>query len=109
MLALLRRSRDDLARGAGETHRLPDKNLLTAVRPPCALGNADVFDLLVREHLIDRVDRTARHSDRVEYLDPFGTALVDRALVDFRIQRVAVLGTQRAGGIIRMLDRKSVV
>ena len=49
-----------------------------------------MLDLLVCEHLVDRIDRPAWHANRIEYVDPLGTALVNRALVDLRIQRSGV-------------------
>src|SRR5262249_59555272 len=105
MLTLLGWRRDDLAWRAGQLHRLSDKSLFAAVRPSGALCDADVLDLLVSEHLVDRIDRTAWHAKRVEDIDPFGAAFVSRALVDFRVERIAVFHPQGASGIVRMLDQ----
>src|SRR5512143_800007 len=71
VLALPRRRRHDLAWRARKLHRLADKDLLAAVGALRSLRDTDVLDLLVREHLINCVNRPAWHADLVENIYPF--------------------------------------
>src|SRR5262249_27961556 len=70
-----------------------------------------MLDLRVGEHLIDRIDRPARHPGFVEALDPVGTGTLRGQLVDFRIESVAILQSigaicvLRPGDQLRRLER----
>src|SRR4249920_4010925 len=105
MLALRRRRRHDLAWCARKLHWLTDKNLLGTVGTLRSLRDTDVLDLLVREHLIDCINRPAWHANLVEDIYPFGAGLVHGPLVDLGVERVAVFRAQRSGRVIGMLDQ----
>src|SRR6185312_6151227 len=68
------------------------------------LGNAEMFDLSITEHLVDRIDRTAGHTGGVQLLDPKVGRSPFRKAVDRRIQRVAVLRARGRRGVIRIVD-----
>ena len=59
----------------------------------------EMLDLFVLEHLIDRIDRATGHAGGVELPDPgMGRFLLSQR-VDLDIERIAVLGTCRCGGV----------
>ena len=67
------------------------------------LGEAEVLHLRVREGLVDRVDRPARHAGLVEGVDPVGAGVLDGFLFHQRVDGIAVLRARRAGRVVRML------
>src|SRR3974390_60581 len=97
MLALRGRRGGDLRRRARQLERLRYEQLLAAVRLVAGNRRAEVFHLLIGEDLVNGIDRSARHTGAVEYLDPFGAGLVHRALADLSVHRHAVLRAQQAG------------
>src|SRR4051812_2318197 len=97
VLAERGRRRVELARRAREPERLADQRELALFH---RLRHADMLDLRVGEHLVDRIDRPARHPRLVEPVDPLGAAALDRMPVDLGIERVAVLGAAGAGRVI---------
>ena len=70
VLAPLRRRGADAARDAGHVDRRGDQ--LGLPEPPVLHrgGEAEMLDLRVGEHLVDRVDRPARDAGALEQLDP---------------------------------------
>src|SRR4051812_46364393 len=86
VLADIRRPRRDLARGARQRERLADQAELAAVGACRLLRDAEVPDLRVGKHLVDRVNRPARHAGLVDDVDPVGARLRRGALVDRGIE-----------------------
>src|SRR5215472_15582780 len=60
---------DELARRTRQRHGLAHQRERAALD---RLGHPHVLDLRVGGHLVDRIDRPARHARRVEALDPVG-------------------------------------
>jgi hypothetical protein len=79
--------------------RLTNQTDVTILGVRHILRDAEMLDLFVLEHLIDRIDRATRNASGVELPDPgIGRFLLSER-VDLRIERIAVLGTCRRGGI----------
>src|SRR5262245_16925285 len=97
----VRRPRGDLARRAPQFERLADEPEPAAIGSRRFLRNTEVLDLRIVENLIDRIDRTARNTDFIENLDPFGAGFRFRRLVDFGIELVTVLQPQLACLVVR--------
>src|SRR5439155_1023546 len=91
VLAQLRRRSRDSRRRAREPDRLVDDADLAELRALRAHRGAEMPHLRVGEHLVDRVDRAARHFGRDHHLDPLGGGARGERLLDLRIQRDAVL------------------
>src|SRR5688572_29390961 len=102
MLALRRRTHRHPARRARQRHRLPDEADRSAILLRRALRDAEMLDLRIVEHLIDVVDRPARHAGLVENLDPLGARLLFGVSADLLVELLAVLRAQLTGRIIRM-------
>src|SRR6185295_11256872 len=98
VLAERRRMRDDPARRAAERHRLAEVRHVADL-----LHDAELAHLRVRERLVDRIDRAARHAGRVERIDPVGGAARSQVPLDVAVQAVAVLGAQRRGLVVGVL------
>ena len=71
-----------------------------------ALRHAEMLDLRVGEHLVDRIDRPARHAGLVQALDPLGAGSAGHVRVDLGIERVAIFRARRAGLIVRILQQR---
>jgi len=65
------------------------------------LGHAEMLDLRVREHLVDRIDRAAGHARGIELLDPGLARLLLGVLLISAFERLAVLRAVRGGGVFR--------
>ena len=65
-----------------------------------------MLHLRVGEHLVDGIDRAARHAGFVQAFDPIGAAAAGEITVDFDIERVAVLRARRAVGVVRILQER---
>jgi hypothetical protein len=63
------------------------------------LGDAEISDLGILEHLLDRTDRPAGHAGGVELRDPGLGGLRISELAKFGIERIAVPGARRRGGV----------
>src|SRR6266851_5673983 len=63
------------------------------------LRDAEMRDLIVLEHLVDRIDRAAGHAGGVELPDPGVGGFLLGELADRSVERVAVLGARRGGGV----------
>src|SRR5712672_2514606 len=101
VLAELGRRRVQLAGRARQREGLADQRELALLH---RLRHADMLDLRVGEHLVDRIDRSARHARLVEPVDPLGAAALDGVPVDLGIERVAVLRAAGAGRIVGIGD-----
>ena len=66
------------------------------------LRDAEMLDLRVLEHLVDRVDRPAGHAGLVELADPGLGRLRHGALLDLGVERIAVLGAGRRRRVVGM-------
>ena len=106
MLAELRRRRGDLALGARHDERLADHVERRLVLLLHALGDAEMLDLRIGEHLVDVVDRAARHAGLVHDLDPFRAALVRRVGIDLGVERLAVLRARLGVLVLRLLHQR---
>jgi hypothetical protein len=99
LLAELRRPCCHFARGARQRDRLADQADVTVLGIRHVLRDAEMLDLSVLEHLVDGIDRAAGHADRVELPDPGVARFLFSEFADLRVERVAVLGTRRRGGV----------
>ena len=70
LLAEFRRPRGHLAWRARQRHRLADELDVAVLVVRHVLGDAEMLDLGVVEHLVDRIDRAAGHAGLVQFLDP---------------------------------------
>ncbi len=61
--------------------------------------------LRVGEHLIDRIERPARHANFVHQLDPIGARPPLGDLGDLLVERLAVLRARRSVGVIRVAQQ----
>ena len=91
MFAQFGRRRADIARGPAHVDRLADHVHLAVCGRRDRRGKAQMLDLRVIEHLVDRVDGSAGHAALVEEIDPLGAVFRLRVFRDFGVQRVAVL------------------
>jgi hypothetical protein len=69
------------------------------------LGDAEMFDLGVGEHLVHLVDRPGRHPGPVETVDPFGAGVLLGDLLDRGIERLAVVRARAAGLVVGVLGQ----
>src|SRR5215213_8891292 len=105
LLAELRRARGHAARRARQRHWLADELDVAVLVVRHVLGNAEVLDLGVVEHLVDRIDRAAGHAGLVQFLDPGVRRFLFGELADYFVQRVAVLRARGRGGVIGIGDQ----
>src|SRR5437899_1043439 len=75
---------------ARERHRLPHQHLLAEVLRGDLLQHAEMLHLRLLEHLFQIIDAPARHTRRVELVDPVVARLRGEALLDLGIEPVAV-------------------
>src|SRR6185437_9856785 len=68
------------------------------------LGNTEMLDLSIIEHLVNRIDRTTGHTGCVQLLHPSVGRFPFRKAVDRRIERVAVLRARGRRVVIRIVD-----
>ena len=90
MLALFRRRRAQLARGAAEFHRLSDQLLRPARRMVNRARDADMPYLRIGENLVDAINWAAWHTRRIQQVNPFGGLPRSRDLLDRGIEPVAI-------------------
>src|SRR5207245_10076788 len=88
---------------ADQGHRLPDDAQPAAGRRDLPY-DAQVLDLGVGEHLVDRMDRPARNARLVESIDPLGAGAAGQIGLQLGVESVAVLEARRGGGVLRPLD-----
>src|SRR5579863_2643554 len=100
LLAELRRSGYNLAWRARQRDRLADQADVARFRVGDVLGDAEMLNLGVREHLVDRIDRAAGDPSGVEFLDPGLSGFLLGELVDLGIKRVAVLRARRTRDVV---------
>src|SRR6202140_3228690 len=91
VLAQLRRPRHQPRRRARQRNALADQPHLALVLLGHALGDAEMLDLRVVEHLVDGVDRAARHAGLVQPLDPIGAGAAGEIADDLGVEGIAVL------------------
>src|SRR5262249_989488 len=101
VFAEVRWPRGDLARRARQFERLADEPEPAAIGPRRFLRDTEMLDLRIIENLIDRIDRTARNTDFVENLTPFGAGFRFRRFVAFGVELVTVLQPQLACLVVR--------
>ena len=70
LFAELRRPRRDSAGSARQRERLTDQADFAVLGVGRVLGDAEMLDLIVLEHLVDRIDRPAGHAGGIELSDP---------------------------------------
>jgi len=61
------------------------------------LRDAEMLDLVVLEHLVDRIDRAAGHAGGVELPDPGVGGFLFSERADLSVERVAVFRARRRG------------
>src|SRR5215213_11658556 len=105
LLAEFRRARGHGARRARQRHRLADELDVAVLVVRHVLGDAEVLDLGVVEHLVDRIDRAAGHAGLVQFPDPGVRRFLLGQLADYFVQRVAVLRARGRGGVIGIGDQ----
>src|SRR2546421_4450669 len=66
------------------------------------LRDAEMLDLGILEHLVDRIDWAAWHAGCVEFADPGLGGFLFSELVDGRVERVAIFRAGRRGGVVRI-------
>src|SRR5262245_34016022 len=99
-------------RAGGATRRARQLDRLADhARAADRLGDAEMRDLRVGEHLVDRVDRSARHAGLVEAPDPLRRRLAGEPALDLAVEPVAVgrargrVGEGRVGEQVVGIDR----
>jgi len=80
-------------RRARQRHRLANEPHLALVLFGDVLGDAEVLDLGVGEHLVDRIDWPAWHAGLVEAIDPIGAGALADIGFDLGIKRIAMLAS----------------
>src|SRR5215212_8610915 len=98
LLAELRGSRHHLAWGSRERNRLTKQTDVSVLGVRHILRDAEMLDLGVLEHLVDRIDRAAGDPGGVEFANPSLGGFLFSQLVDRGVERVAVLRARRGGG-----------
>ncbi len=93
-------------RGPAHDDRLADQLDVAALVRMHGLGEPELAHLRVGEHLIDGVDRPARHPGLVQQLDPVRAGLATQDRGELGVQRIAVLravGRRRVRGVLGQL------
>src|SRR5712671_6067976 len=98
-------ARRHLARRARQRDWLRNQADVAVLAIGHVLGDAEVLNLGVIEHLVNRVDRPAGHACGVEVADPCLGGFLLSELADRSIERVAVFRPRRRGGVIRISDK----
>ena len=80
--------------------RLPNDFLRPILRVVDRLGDAQVLNLRISEHLVNRINRTARHASLVQELVPVVGGLASHDLGHTRVERLAVRRTGRRRNIV---------
>jgi hypothetical protein len=104
VLAEAGRRRHQAARRARQRQRLAHQGHALLVLGLDRLGDPQMLDLGVGEHLVDGIDRPAGDTGLVEALDPVGAGALGGIHVDLGIEGVAVLGAVGGAGIFRPCD-----
>src|ERR1700733_4888990 len=112
MFALAGRPPDQAGGRARERHRLRKKR--ERLRLPFALPAADGLrdfempHLRIGKHLVDGINRAARHPGGVEQLDPLGAAMAVEGTLDLGVERVAILGSRGGGGVCGLARHRRI-
>src|SRR3954470_16533529 len=103
VLAGLRAGALQPARRAAQRHRLSNETEPAEGRVLDRRCDAEMPDLRIGEDLIHLIDRPGRHAGLVKSLDPFGAVARLGDCLDRGVERLAIVGAQLAGPVIRMI------
>ena len=104
----LRRPRRHLAWRTRQREGLADQANVAAFGVRHVLGDAEMLHLRIREHLVDRIDRAARHAGGIEFLHPGLARFFLGELVDLGVECFSVLRAVGTGGVfgpVRQIGR----